>query len=140
MIIIVVFGARPVGPDQGLPGQGRDRVLLARAWTSSTPRARRRRAVTYKFNWLPAAGTLLLICGLLTMVVLRDLAPRARCAPTGAMLNQLKWATLTVAAVLGARLRDEPVARRRWRSATGSPARAACWRSSRRSSAGSARR
>ena len=36
-------------------------------------------AVTYKFNWLPAAGTLLLVCGLLTMVVLR-IAPAPRAA------------------------------------------------------------
>ena len=42
-----------------------------------------------------------------------DLARRAPCAPTARTLNQLKWATLTVAAVLGAGLRDEPVARRR---------------------------
>jgi lactate permease len=56
-------------------------------------------SVTYKFNWLPAAGTLLLISGLLTMLVLRVSPARAlRCY--GAMINQLKWATVTVMAVL----------------------------------------
>ncbi|HET6548673.1 MAG TPA: L-lactate permease [Solirubrobacter sp.] len=54
---------------------------------------------TYKFNWLPTAGTLLLICGLLTMAFLR-IRPAAALRAYGHMLNQLKWATLTVAAVL----------------------------------------
>jgi lactate permease len=57
-------------------------------------------AVTYVFNWLPAAGTLLLIAGLLSMLVLR-VKPGRAVAIYGETLNQLKWATLTVAAVLG---------------------------------------
>jgi lactate permease len=57
-------------------------------------------AVTYVFNWLPAAGTLLLIAGVLTMLALRVKPGRAM-AIYGETLNQLKWATLTVAAVLG---------------------------------------
>jgi lactate permease len=57
-------------------------------------------AVTYVFNWLPAAGTLLLIAGLLSMLVLR-VKPGRAIAIYGETLNQLKWATLTVAAVLG---------------------------------------
>jgi lactate permease len=57
-------------------------------------------AVTYKLNYLPAAGTLLLISGLLTMVALR-LSPGRALRVYGRTLEQLKWATLTVAAVLG---------------------------------------
>jgi lactate permease len=57
-------------------------------------------SMTYKFNWLLAAGTLLLISGLITMVVLR-LRPGRALAIYGRTLAQLKWATLTVAAVLG---------------------------------------
>jgi lactate permease len=57
-------------------------------------------AVTYVFNWLPAAGTLLLIAGILTMIVLR-MKPGRALAIYGETLNQLKWATLTVATVLG---------------------------------------
>jgi lactate permease len=57
-------------------------------------------SMTYKFNWLLAAGTLLLISGLLTMIVLR-LRPGRALAIYGRTLSQLKWATLTVAAVLG---------------------------------------
>jgi lactate permease len=56
-------------------------------------------AVMFKFNWLSAAGTLLLISGLLTMPVIRVGIGRAL-RVYGATLNQLKWAILTVAAVL----------------------------------------
>ncbi len=54
---------------------------------------------TFKFNWLAAAGTLLLISGLATLALLRVGIGRALRA-YGATLNQLKWAILTVAAVL----------------------------------------
>ena len=57
------------------------------------------RDVTYKFGWLSAAGTLLLFCGLITMAVLR-VSPARALRAYGGTLNQLKWATLTVAAVL----------------------------------------
>jgi lactate permease len=56
-------------------------------------------SVTYKFNWLAAAGTLLLISGLITMLVLR-LSPARALRVYRQTLNRLKWATLTVAAVL----------------------------------------
>ena len=57
-------------------------------------------AVTYVFNWLPAAGTLLLIAGIITMLVLR-MSPGRAVKIYGETLNQLKWATLTVMTVLG---------------------------------------
>jgi lactate permease len=57
------------------------------------------KALTYKFDWLAAAGTMLLISGLLTMAVLR-IRPRIALAAYGESLNRLKWAILTVAAVL----------------------------------------
>jgi lactate permease len=56
-------------------------------------------ATTFKFNWLSAAGTLLLISGLLTMAALR-VSPGRALKVYGRALDQLKWATLTVAAVL----------------------------------------
>jgi lactate permease len=56
-------------------------------------------SVTYKFTWASSAGTLLLISGLLTMLVLQ-LSPRRALAAYGETLNLLKWATLTVATVL----------------------------------------
>jgi lactate permease len=56
-------------------------------------------ATTFKFNWASAAGTLLLVSGLLTMLALR-VSPGRALRVYGRTLNQLKWATLTVAAVL----------------------------------------
>jgi lactate permease len=56
-------------------------------------------SLTYNVNWLPAAGTLLLISGLLTMVVLK-VSPGRSIRVFGASVNQLRWAILTVASVL----------------------------------------
>src|SRR4051812_42674492 len=99
IIIIAVLGLAQWGPLKDLLGKGEYDfswpgldVLNAKG-TAPTSQ-------TYKFNYLPAAGTLLLIAGLLTMLVLR-IRPRDAIAAYGRMLNQLKWATLTVAAVLG---------------------------------------
>jgi lactate permease len=56
-------------------------------------------SLTFNFNWLPAAGTLMLISGLITMFVL-GLTPGRAIRVLGATVDQLKWAILTVAAVL----------------------------------------
>jgi lactate permease len=63
------------------------------------PKGEEPKAVMFKFNWLSAAGTLLLVSGLLTMPVIRVGVGRAL-RVYGATLDQLKWAVLTVAAVL----------------------------------------
>jgi lactate permease len=57
-------------------------------------------SLTWTFNWLPAAGTLMLISGLLTMAVI-GLRPGRALRVFGSTLDQLKWAIVTVAAVLG---------------------------------------
>ena len=57
-------------------------------------------SLTFNFNWLPAAGTLMLISGLITMAVL-GVRPGRAVGVYGRTLDQLKWAILTVAAVLG---------------------------------------
>jgi lactate permease len=54
---------------------------------------------TFKFNWANAAGTLMLVSGLLTMVVLRETVARAARTYLRT-LDQLKWAIVTVMAVL----------------------------------------
>jgi lactate permease len=56
-------------------------------------------SITYRLNWASAAGSLLLVAGLLTMVWLR-VKPGRALRIYGATLAQLKWATLTVALVL----------------------------------------
>jgi lactate permease len=57
------------------------------------------KSLTFKFDWLAAAGTMLLISGLLTALVLR-VRPRDVIASYMDSLRQLKWAILTVATVL----------------------------------------
>jgi lactate permease len=56
-------------------------------------------SMTFNFNWLPAAGTLMLISGLITMAVL-GLSPGRALKVAGSTIDQLKWAIVTVAAVL----------------------------------------
>jgi lactate permease len=56
-------------------------------------------SLTFNFNWLPAAGTLMLISGLITMAVL-GLSPLRAVRVFAATVGQLKWAIVTVAAVL----------------------------------------
>jgi lactate permease len=56
-------------------------------------------SLTYNVNWLPAAGTLVLISGLITMVILR-VSPARSVKVFAASVDQLKWAILTVASVL----------------------------------------
>ena len=57
------------------------------------------KSLTFKFDWLAAAGTMLLISGMLTALVLR-VRPRVAFGAYIDALKQLKWAILTVATVL----------------------------------------
>jgi lactate permease len=98
VIIIVVFGLTQLGPIKDFVAKGEHdfswpglHVLNAKGVAPTS--------VTYKLNWFPAAGSLLLICGLLTMIALR-VSPRLSLRCYGDMIKQLKWATLTVASVL----------------------------------------
>jgi lactate permease len=56
-------------------------------------------SITYNFNWLPAAGTLMIIAGLLTMLVLK-ISPGRALKVYGQTYVELKWAIVTVMAVL----------------------------------------
>ena len=57
------------------------------------------RSLTFQFNWLPAAGTLMLVSGLATMGVI-GLAPARALRVARATLLQLRGAILVVTAVL----------------------------------------
>ena len=57
------------------------------------------RSLTFHFNWLPSAGTLMLISGLITMAVI-GLAPARALGVARATLVQLRAAVLVVTAVL----------------------------------------
>ncbi|WP_330456390.1 L-lactate permease [Streptomyces sp. NBC_00820] len=57
-------------------------------------------ATTFKLNYLSAAGSLLLIAGLISVVLLQ-VAPRRALRAYGRTLDQLKFAVLTVMLVIG---------------------------------------
>jgi lactate permease len=109
LIIIVLFvlatripaitGVAPVKP--GASGTGLESATRIYDWpglhiVSGTGKAV---ATTFKLNILSAAGTLLLLSGLLTMIVLR-IGPGRALRAYGRTLAQLKFAILTVMAVL----------------------------------------
>jgi lactate permease len=56
-------------------------------------------SMTFNFNWLPAAGTLMVIAGIITALILR-ISPARMLKTYVATYAELKWAILTVMAVL----------------------------------------
>ena len=98
IIIIAVFAIAQWGPIK----DALDGLTKEFAWPGLdllTPKGEEPSSVTFKFNWASAAGTLLFVSGLITMVVLR-ISPGRAMKVFGQTLNQLKLATVTVAAVL----------------------------------------
>jgi lactate permease len=100
LIIIAVFSIAQIGAIKDW--------LAESPWTTTfewpgldvrSPDGEALDSMTFYLNWLPAAGTLMLISGLITMAVL-SLSPARALKVAGATLNQLKWAIVTVAAVL----------------------------------------
>ncbi len=84
------------------------RALAASPWTTSfqwpgldirNPDGEAVASTAFHFNWLPAAGTLMLSCGLITMVTI-GLSPRRALRVAGATLVQLRPAILAVTAIL----------------------------------------
>ena len=100
-IIIVIFALANLGPVKAALGQA--------PWTTSFPwpglnvfaagSDTELSSTTFTFNWLPAAGTLMIVAGLLTMLVLRISPGRALKAYVDTY-RELKWAIVTVMAVL----------------------------------------
>jgi lactate permease len=100
IIIIAIFAIAQWNPIKTWMA---DNGVISFEWPAidvKNPAGEEPTAATYNFNWLPAAGTLLLLAGLLTMAVLR-MSPGRALKIYGETLDQLKWATLTVATVLG---------------------------------------
>src|SRR5918911_3587229 len=98
LIIIVVFGIAQWGPIK----DWLDGLTKAFQWPGLhilTTKGKAPSSVTFKFNWANAAGTLLLVSGLLTMAILR-VSPGRGVRLFGETVAKLKWATLTVASVL----------------------------------------
>ena len=101
LIIIVVFTIANLAPVKA--------ALAEEPWTYKfawpglhvfAPGATEPLASTaYVFNWLPAAGTLMIVSGILTAIVLR-VSPGRALKAYAETYNELKWAVLTVMAVL----------------------------------------
>jgi lactate permease len=98
LIIIAVFSLAQVGAIKTFLA---DQTQMFQ-WPGlhvTNPKGAAIKSITFKFDYLAAAGSLLLICGLLTMAALRIRASIALTAYRET-LDQLKWAILTVASVL----------------------------------------
>jgi lactate permease len=98
LVIIAVFSLAQFGPIKTFLAKG----VHVFAWPGlhiQNPAGKEPSAVTFTFGWLPAAGTLLLLAGLITMLILRVGLGQAA-GDYLRTLDQLKWAILTVAAVL----------------------------------------
>ncbi len=98
LIIIAIFALAQWGPIKDVL-EGPTQEFEWPGLNVETPDGEAPTAATYNFNWLAAAGTLLLFSGLLTMVVLK-FSPGRALRTFLRTLDELKWATLTVAAVL----------------------------------------
>jgi lactate permease len=97
-IIVVVFSLAQYKPIKDLLAHG----VTAFTWPGlhvANAEGKPLASATYTFNWAPAAGTLLLVSGLMTVVVLRERASTAL-RTWFRTLVQIRWAIVTVAAVL----------------------------------------
>jgi len=101
LIIIAIFAIVNIGPVKS--------ALAEKPWTYSfnwpglnmqTGDGEPQASMTYNLNWLPAAGTLMILAGLITMVVLKVSPARGLQAYKDTYV-ELRWAILTVMAVLG---------------------------------------
>ena len=101
LIIIAIFSIANLGPIK--------EALAEPPWTTKfawpglnvfAPGAEEPLSSTlFTFNWLPAAGTLMIFAGLLTMLVLK-ISPGRALKVYGQTYVELKWAIVTVMAVL----------------------------------------
>jgi lactate permease len=109
LIIIAVFALaqlpflKGTAPTKvGASGTGLESVTRIFHWPGLdllTSKGKPLSLMNFKFNWLSAGGTLLLIAGLITMLAI-GVGLRRAVHAYAATLNQLKWAIVTVMAVL----------------------------------------
>jgi lactate permease len=101
LIIIVIFSLANLGPVKSALGQAPWTTSFA--WPGLNVFAAgsdtELSSTTFTFNWLPAAGTLMIVAGILTMLVLR-ISPARGLKAYVDTYRELKWAIVTVMAVL----------------------------------------
>jgi lactate permease len=98
-VIIAIFSIAQFGPVKEFLAK----ATKTFAWPGLdvlSPSGKPASATTFKFDWLAAGGTLLLISGVVTFLILRlSLGEAVR--TYGRTVRQLAWAIFTVACVLG---------------------------------------
>jgi lactate permease len=99
MIIIAVFSIVQIGPVKDFLA-GATQTFDWPGLHVLTAKGTQPKSIPFKFDWAAAAGSILLVSGVLTAVVLR-VRPRVALEAYGAAIRQLGWAILTVATVLG---------------------------------------
>jgi lactate permease len=98
LIIIAVLALAQVGPIKDFLA-GRTKMVDWPGLHVTNAKGEAVKSATFKLDYLAAAGSLLLVCGLLTVAVLR-INLRVAFRAYVETLDQLKWAILTVASVL----------------------------------------
>jgi lactate permease len=100
-IIIIIFAIANLAPVKA--ALAKEPWTIAFSWpglhVTAPGKTEELSSITYNFNWLPAAGTLMIIAGLITMLVLR-ISPGRALRVYGETYAELKWAIVTVMAVL----------------------------------------
>ncbi|MFG2194008.1 L-lactate permease [Streptomyces sp. NPDC048639] len=99
VVIIVVFALAQLGPVKSLLEHGSVEFSWPGLDVADPVSGEPSGAMVFKFNWLPATGTLLLLSGVITAALL-SVRPSVAVRAYGRTLHQLRWAILTVAAVL----------------------------------------
>jgi lactate permease len=98
LIIIAVFSLAQLGPIKDFLAN-RTEMFQWPGLDITNDKGEALKSITFRLDWAAAAGSLLLVCGVLTMLALR-IKPRIAFEAYKETLGQLKWAILTVAAVL----------------------------------------
>lgn len=99
VVIIAVFAVSQIPAVKELLGKGTVLFDWPGLNVADPVTGERAASTTFKFDWLPATGTMLLLSGLITALLL-GVAPRVAARSYSRTLHQLRWAILTVAAVL----------------------------------------
>jgi lactate permease len=99
VVIIVVFAVSQLPPVKALLAHGSALFPWPGLHIADPVTGHASSTTVFTFNWLPATGTLLLLSGVITACLL-PVRPSVAVRAYGHTLHQLRWAILTVAAVL----------------------------------------
>lgn len=121
VIIIALFSIQQIPPVKA----ALDATTVKFRWPGldvRSPSGSQISSTSFTFNWLASAGSILLIAGLITMLVLR-VSPRTAVSSYGQTLSELRTAIVTVMAVLALayvmNLSGQTITIGQWLAATG---------------------